>query len=279
MTAAPRREAFRETMNPQEDAAVVFDQVTLAYGRRTILSNVDVTLRRGSITAVLGPSGAGKSTLLRAAVGELDPVSGRITVLGQALPRPSVRSLFALRRHMGVMLQGNGLLSDLDVFENVALPLRTHTDLPEALIGELVRMKLAAVGLAEAGALETSELSGGMARRVALARAVVMDPPLMFYDEPLTGLDPIACGVIVDLIRGLNDALGMTSLVISHHIHEMVAIADQVLIVANRGIVFAGTPQELAQTRDPLVRQFMDGLPDGPIGFDYRATKRVAADA
>lgn len=266
-------------MTPPEDAAVVFDRVTLAYGPRTILSSVDMAMPRGSITAVLGPSGAGKSTLLRAAVGELVPSAGRITVLGQALPRPSVRSLFALRRHMGVMLQGNGLLSDLDVFENVALPLRTHTDLPEALIGELVRMKLAAVGLAEAGALETSELSGGMARRVALARAVVMDPPLMFYDEPLTGLDPIACGVIVDLIRGLNDALGMTSLVISHHIHEMVAIADQVLIVANRGIVFAGTPQELAQTRDPLVRQFMDGLPDGPIGFDYRATKRVAADA
>lgn len=262
-------------MTPHEDAAVAFDKVTLAYGPRTILSGVDMAMPRGSITAVLGPSGAGKSTLLRAAVGELDPAAGRITVLGETLPRPSVRSLFALRRHMGVMLQGNGLLSDLDVFENVALPLRTHTRLPEALIGELVWMKLAAVGLAEAGALETSELSGGMARRVALARAVVMDPPLMFYDEPLTGLDPIACSVIVDLIRGLNDALGMTSLVISHNIHEVVAIADQVLIVANRGIVFAGTPADLAATGDPLVRQFMDGLPDGPIGFDYRATKKA----
>ena len=262
-------------MTPPEDAAVVFDKVTLAYGPRTILSGVDMAMPRGSITAVLGPSGAGKSTLLRAAVGELDPSAGRITVLGAPLPRPSVRSLFALRRHMGVMLQGNGLLSDLDVFENVALPLRTHTRLPEALIVELVRMKLAAVGLAEAGALEVNELSGGMARRVALARAVVMDPPLMFYAEPLTGLDPIACGVIVELIRGLNDALGMTSLVISHNIHEVVAIADQVLIVANRGIVFAGAPDELAATGDPLVRQFMDGLPDGPIGFDYRATKKA----
>lgn len=266
-------------MTPPDDAAVVFDKVTLAYGRRTILSEIDVRLQRGSVTAVLGPSGAGKSTLLRAAVGELAPAAGAITVLDHALPRPNVRSLYALRRHMGVMLQGNGLLSDLDVFENVALPLRTHTDLPEDLIGALVRMKLAAVGLGEAGHLETNELSGGMARRVALARAVVMDPPLMFYDEPLTGLDPIACSVIVELIRGLNDALGMTSLVISHNIHEVVEISDQVLIVANRGIVFAGTPQELAQTGDPLVRQFMDGLPDGPIGFDYRATKKAAGHA
>ncbi len=266
-------------MNLAAEAAVVFEQVTLAYGRRTILADVDLTLPRGSITAVLGPSGAGKSTLLRAAVGELTPSAGRIRVLGETLPRPNVRSLFALRRHMGVMLQGNGLLSDLDVFENVALPLRTHTRLPEALIDELVRMKLAAVGLGEAGHLETSELSGGMARRVALARAVVMDPPLMFYDEPLTGLDPIACSVIVELIRGLNDALGMTSLVISHNIREVVAVADQVLIVANRGIVFAGTPQQLASTPDPLVRQFMDGLPDGPIGFDYRAARKDTAHA
>ena len=146
----------------------------------------------------------------------------------------------------------------------------------EELIGELVRMKLAAVGLGEAGALETNELSGGMARRVALARAVVTDPPLMLYDEPLTGLDPIACGVIVNLIRRLNDALGMTSLVITHNVREVMAISDQVLIVANRGIVFAGTPAELDASDDPLVRQFMDGTPDGPIGFDYRATKAAA---
>ena len=259
-----------------QDAAVVFEHVTLRRGARTILADIGFTLPRGSITVVLGPSGAGKSTLLNAVVGELEPSAGKVTVLGEALPRPSVRSLFALRRHMGVMLQGNGLLSDLDVFENVALPLRTHTDLPEELIGELVRMKLAAVGLGEAGALETNELSGGMARRVALARAVVMDPPLMLYDEPLTGLDPIACGVIVNLIRRLNEALGMTSLVITHNVREVMAIADQVLIVANRGIVFAGTPAQLEASDDPLVRQFMDGAPDGPIGFDYRATKAVA---
>lgn len=265
-------------MSPPNEPAVVFERVTLKRGARTILSEIDFTLPRGAVTAVLGPSGAGKSTLLYGVVGELMQSGGTIRVLGETLPRPSVRSLFQLRRKMGVMLQGSGLLSDLSVFENVALPLRTHTDLPEEMIGELVRMKLAAVGLAEAAELETSELSGGMARRVALARAVVTDPPLMLYDEPLTGLDPIACGVIVNLIRRLNDALGMTSLVITHDIREILPIADRVVIVANRGIVFHGSPEELDASTDPLVRQFMDGAPDGPIGFDYRATK-VAARA
>ncbi|MCX7564465.1 ATP-binding cassette domain-containing protein [Xanthomonadaceae bacterium XH05] len=262
-------------MSQHQEPAVVFDRVTLCRGARTILSDVSLSLPRGSVTAVLGPSGAGKSTLLYGVVGELAQASGDIDVLGHSLPLPRARDLFALRRRMGVMLQGNGLLSDLDVFENVALPLRTHTDLPEELIRELVQMKLAAVGLGEAGALETNELSGGMARRVALARAVVADPPLMLYDEPLTGLDPIASGVIVNLIRRLNDALGMTSLVITHNVREVMGIADQVLIVANRGIVFAGTPEELDASTDPLVRQFMDGAPDGPIGFDYRATRTV----
>jgi phospholipid/cholesterol/gamma-HCH transport system ATP-binding protein len=258
-------------MSALVEPAVVLERVTLCRGARTILSEIDVRLPRGSVTAVLGPSGAGKSTLLYGVVGELTATQGSIRVLGETLPCANAASLFKLRRKMGVMLQGNGLLTDLNVFENVALPLRTHTDLPEAMIAELVHMKLAAVGLGEAGALETNELSGGMARRVALARAVVADPPLMLYDEPLTGLDPIACGVIVNLIRGLNDALGMTSLVITHNVREILPIADQVLIVANRGIVFAGSPAELDASTDPLVRQFMDGAPDGPIGFDYRA--------
>lgn len=268
-------------MSSATEPAVVFERVTLCRGARTILSEIDFSLPRGGVTAVLGPSGAGKSTLLYGVVGELVQAAGSIRVLGESLPRPHVRSLFDLRRKMGVMLQGNGLLSDLSVFENVALPLRTHTDLPEPMIAELVRMKLAAVGLAEAAELETSELSGGMARRVALARAVVTDPPLMLYDEPLTGLDPIACGVIVNLIRRLNDALGMTSFVITHDVREILPIADQVIIVANRGIVFAGSPTELEASTDPLVRQFMDGTPDGPIGFDYRATRQavMAKDA
>jgi len=264
---------------PTDSAAIHFDHVTLRRGSRVVLDDVSFALEKGSVTVVLGPSGAGKSTLLNGAVGELAASRGTITVLGETLPRPNTRSLFALRRKMGVMLQGNGLLTDLSVFENVALPLRTHTNLPEAMIRELVSMKLAAVGLAEAAELDPRQLSGGMARRVALARAVVMDPPLMLYDEPLTGLDPIACGVIVNLIRRLNDALGMTSLVITHDVAEALPIADRVMIVANRGIVFDGTKEALRQSRDPLVRQFLDGAPDGPIRFDYHASKPERAHA
>lgn len=255
-------------MSPPNEPAVVFERVTLKRGARTILSEIDFTLPRGAVTAVLGPSGAGKSTLLYGVVGELMQSGGTIRVLGETLPRPSVRSLFQLRRKMGVMLQGSGLLSDLSVFENVALPLRTHTDLPEAMIRALVDMKLAAVGLAEAGHLATNELSGGMARRVALARAVVADPPLMLYDEPLTGLDPIASGVIMGLISNLNATLGLTSIVVSHHVRDTLPIADQVLVTANRTIVFAGTPAELEASEDPLLRQFLRGEPDGPIAFD-----------
>jgi phospholipid/cholesterol/gamma-HCH transport system ATP-binding protein len=244
--------------------------VTLSRGSRVIVRDASFALQPGTVTALLGPSGAGKSTLLYAITGELDPAAGALSVLGEAMPRPNVRELFALRRRMGVLLQGNGLLSDLSVFENVALPLRFHTRLPEPVLAELVTMKLAAVGLGGAGALLPQELSGGMARRVALARALVLDPPLMLYDEPLTGLDPIAVGVILDLIRRLNDSLGLTSLIITHHVRETLEYADRAIVVANHGIAFDGTPDELMQTADPLLRQFLDGQPDGPIGFDYR---------
>ena len=260
-------------------AAVRFDRVTLRRGTRDIVRDADFAIAPGSVTAVLGPSGAGKSTILNAIVGELRPATGTVEVLGQRLPRPNVRDLFSLRKKMGVLLQGNGLLSDLNVFENVAQPLRTHTDLPDAVIAELVFMKLNAVGLGEASLLEPTELSGGMARRVALARAMVLDPPLMLYDEPLTGLDPIACGVIVELIRRLNDNLGMTSIVITHHVHETLTIADRVLVVANGGIVFDGLPQALTDSTDPLIRQFLDGTPDGPIGFDYRGGANARGNA
>jgi len=261
------------------DAAIRFDAVELRRGARVILGNATLDIARGSVTAVLGPSGAGKSTLLYAITGELDPSSGRLTVLDEPMPRPSHAALFALRRRMGVLLQGNGLLTDLSVFENVALPLRTHTDLPEPVLRELVLMKLSAVGLREAGELMPQELSGGMARRVALARALVLDPPLMLYDEPLTGLDPIACGVILDLIRRLNDSLGLTSVVITHHVIETLKYADRAVVVANGGIVFDGTPDALSATSDPLLRQFLDGEPDGPIGFDYRRSARGPVDA
>jgi phospholipid/cholesterol/gamma-HCH transport system ATP-binding protein len=256
------------------EPAIAFDRVELRRGSRTIVGGASFEVRKGAVTAVLGPSGAGKSTLLYAITGELDPTAGRIEVLGQAMPRPSHRELFGLRRRMGVLLQGNGLLTDLSVFENVALPLRMHTDLPEEVLAELVVMKLSAVGLGEAGELMPQQLSGGMARRVALARALVLDPPLMLYDEPLTGLDPIACGVILDLVRSLNDNLGMTSVVITHHVRETLEVADHAIVVANAKVVFDGTPDELTRTDDPLLRQFLDGQPDGPIGFDYRRGQR-----
>jgi phospholipid/cholesterol/gamma-HCH transport system ATP-binding protein len=253
-----------------EASAIEFDRVTLARGPRVILREASLRVPAGKVTAVIGPSGAGKSTLLHAVTGELEASAGRVRVLGFEHPARSTAELFRLRRRMGVLLQGNGLLSDLSTFENVALPLREHTRLPEPVLRELVQMKLNAVGLAEAGALMPQELSGGMARRVALARALVLDPPLMLYDEPLTGLDPIACGVILSLIRNLNDSLGLSSLVITHHVAESLAMADHVVVVAEQGIVFAGSPDALNASRDPLLRQFLDGAPDGPIGFDYR---------
>ena len=180
-----------------------------------------------------------------------------------------------MRKRIGVLLQGNGLLTDLTAAENVALPLHTHTDLPEEVIATLVEMKLHAVGLRAAGDLYPRELSGGMARRVALARALALDPPLMIYDEPLTGLDPIASGVIMSLIARLNETLGLTSIIVTHHVHETLPVADHAVVIANGRIVFDGTPAELQATDDPLVRQFLDGQPDGPIAFD--ATQRSAA--
>ncbi|MCI1711209.1 MAG: ATP-binding cassette domain-containing protein [Chiayiivirga sp.] len=250
--------------------AIRFERVRLDRGTRTILRDVSFSVPRGSVTAVIGPSGGGKSTLLYAITGELAPAAGVVQVLGETLPRPNARELFALRRRMGVMLQGNGLLTDLSVFENVALPVRTHTPMPEAALHELIIAKLAAVGLGEAGDLMPQQLSGGMARRVALARALVLGPPLMLYDEPLTGLDPIACGVILHLIRQLNDRLGMTSVVITHHVRETLPFCDRVLVVANHGIAFDGTAEDVLRADDPLVHQFLHGEPDGPIPFDYR---------
>ncbi|MCB1552367.1 MAG: ATP-binding cassette domain-containing protein [Xanthomonadales bacterium] len=263
-------------MSESDTAAIRFDRVELRRGTRTIVRDGTLSVRQGQVTAVLGPSGAGKSTLLYAITGDLEPSAGRLEVLGETMPRPSHNALFALRRKMGVLLQGNGLLTDLSVFENVALPLRFHRDHSEDKLSDIVLGKLEAVGLREAAQLMPQELSGGMARRVALARALALDPPLMLYDEPLTGLDPIACGVILDLIRSLNDRLGMTSVVITHHVRETLEIADHAVVVANAGIVFEGTPDALSHSDDPLLRQFLDGRPDGPIAFDYVRQDRAA---
>jgi len=247
--------------------AVRLSGVRLDRGARTILAGLDLQVPRGSITAILGPSGSGKSTLLAAITGELAPAAGTVEVFGQPVPRRH-RQLLELRKAIGVLLQGNGLLTDLTAGENVALPLRTHTKLPPQVVDQLVLMKLHAVGLRTAVDLYPRELSGGMARRVALARALALDPPLMLYDEPLTGLDPIASGVIMSLIARLNATLGLTSIIVSHHVRETLPIADHVLVTANRGIVFTGTPAELEASEDPLLRQFLRGEPDGPIAFD-----------
>ena len=254
-------------MTPVDAPAVHLSRLRLDRGGRTILRDIDLSVPRGSITAVLGPSGSGKSTLLAALTGELVPAAGTVEVFGQPLPREG-RALLEMRKGIGVLLQGNGLLTDLSVGENVALPLRTHTRLPAALVKRLVDLKLNAVGLLAAADAYPRELSGGMARRVALARALALDPPLMIYDEPLTGLDPIASGVIMSLIQRLNDTLGLTSIIVSHHVHETLPIADQAVVIANGALVFSGTPAELEASSDPLVRQFLRGEPDGPIGFD-----------
>jgi len=256
-------------------AAVRLTDVRLDRGGRAVLEGIDLEVPRGGITAVLGPSGSGKSTLLAALTGELDASAGTVEVLGTPLPQRK-RALLELRKGIGVLLQGNGLLTDLTVAENVALPLRTHTTLPAVVIHRLVLMKLHAVGLRAAADLFPRELSGGMARRVALARALALDPPLMIYDEPLTGLDPIASGVIMSLIARLNASLGLTSIIVTHHVHETLPVADRAIVIANGRIVFSGTPHALQASADPLVRQFLLGEPDGPIAFDAVARAEAA---
>ncbi len=249
--------------------ALRFAAVSIKRGERTVLADLSFVVQTGELVAVLGPSGAGKSSLLAAATGVLECAAGTIQVLGQTLPLPRAQ-LFALRRRIGFLLQGSGLLSDLNVAENVALPLEMHTELDAAGIKALVAKKLAAVGLGEAAELSPQQLSGGMARRVALARALALDPPLLLYDEPFTGLDPITKGVIVKLINDLCRRLGLTSIVVSHDVAECLAIADRVLVIANGGLVFSGTADELRASSDPLLRQFLEGAPDGPISFEYR---------
>ena len=262
-------------MTPADAPAVHLSGLRLDRGGRTILRGIVLTVPRGSIAAVLGPSGSGKSTMLAALTGELPPTAGTVEIFGQPVPHRS-RALLDMRKGIGVLLQGNGLLTDLTVAENVALPLRTHTKLPDALIRRLVDFKLNAVGLRAAADAYPRELSGGMARRVALARALALDPPLMIYDEPLTGLDPIASGVIMSLIQRLNHSLGLTSIIVSHHVHETLPICDQVIAIANGGVVFQGSPADLDASQDPLLRQFLHGQPDGPIPFDAAPRARVA---
>ncbi|GHB31171.1 ABC transporter ATP-binding protein [Salinicola rhizosphaerae] len=242
-----------------------------ARGNSEIFRGVDLKIPLGKITAIMGPSGTGKTTLLKLIGGQLVPDQGQILIDGQDVHQLSRRSLFKLRRRMGMLFQSGALFSDLDVFENVAFPLRVHTDLPNAMIRDIVLMKLQAVGLRGARHLMPSELSGGMARRVALARAVALDPDLVLYDEPFVGQDPISMGVLVQLIKKVNLALGLTAIVVSHDIKETLTIADYVYIIADGKVMAHGTPQTLDVNDDAHVKQFVHGEPDGPVPFHYPA--------
>lgn len=245
--------------------------VTCGYGERVILRDVDLTVPRGSVLALMGTSGGGKTTVLRLIGRQLEPMRGQVLFDGVDLAALDREALYAARRRMGMLFQFGALFTDLSVFDNVAFPLREHSTVGEAMIRDLVLMKLEAVGLRGARDLMPSQVSGGMARRVALARAIALDPELMLYDEPFAGLDPISMGVAARLIRELNRALGITSIVVSHDVHETFAIADQVVFLANGGVVAQGTPAAMRASTDPLVRQFIDAEPDGPVRFHYPA--------
>ena len=254
------------------ETAVQLSDVSFGYDRRRpILRGIDMTIARGKLTAIMGGSGCGKTTILRLIGGQLRPQRGRVIVAGKDVAALGRDELFALRRKIGMLFQFGALFTDMTVFENIAFPLREHTELPEELIRDLVLMKLNAVGLRGAAQLRPSELSGGMARRVALARAIALDPLLVMYDEPFAGLDPISLGIVGQLIRKLNDALGITSVVVTHDIYESLKIVDYIYFVAEGRIVARGTPEDVRASTDPFVRQFVDGEPDGPVPFHYPA--------
>lgn len=240
-------------------------------GKRRIFNGIDLEIPRGKVVAIMGPSGTGKTTLLRLIAGQLRPDSGTIEVDGQNVHKLSRSKLYALRRRMGMLFQSGALFTDISVFENVAFPVREHTELSENLIRTLVLLKLEAVGLRGAREMMPSELSGGMARRVALARAIALDPAMVMYDEPFAGQDPITMGVLVQLIRRINDALGLTSIIVSHDVKETAAIADLIYLIADGKIVEQGSPAELQATESPWTRQFMQALPDGPVPYHYPA--------
>ncbi len=255
------------------DALIEIDHVTFGYdAARPVLIDVSLNFPRGKVTAILGGSGCGKTTLLRLIGGVHAANKGSVRFEGEVIDTRNAAQLYKLRRRLGMLFQFGALFTDLSVFENVAFPLREHTDLDDSMVRDIVLMKLNAVGLRGAAQLRIAEISGGMARRVALARAIALDPELLLYDEPFTGLDPIAMGVTANLIRKLNDATGATSLVVSHDVQECFAICDYAYIMASPGHVIAqGRPEELNASEDPRVRQFIRGEPDGPVPFHYPA--------
>ncbi|MBZ4194682.1 MAG: ABC transporter ATP-binding protein [Candidatus Contendobacter sp.] len=252
-------------------AAVTVRGLSFQRGERLIFDRVDLDIPRGKVTAIMGPSGTGKTTLLQLISGQLRPDAGRIEVDGVCIHQLQRRELYRVRQRMGMLFQSGALFTDLSVFENVAFPLREHTRLPETLIRTLVLMKLEAVGLRGARELMPAQLSGGMARRVALARAIALDPQMILYDEPFAGQDPISMAVLVKLIRRLNDALGLTSVIVSHDVKETAAIADSLYLIFAGRVVEHGTPRELDCSASPWVDQFMHARPDGPMSFHYPA--------
>uniref|UniRef100_UPI0040497E15 phospholipid ABC transporter ATP-binding protein MlaF n=1 Tax=Gallaecimonas sp. GXIMD4217 TaxID=3131927 RepID=UPI0040497E15 len=250
---------------------VEIENMTFRRGDRVIYDNISLAIPTGKVTAIMGPSGIGKTTLLRLIGGQLRPDSGSIRFDGQEIPSLKRGELFKVRERMSMLFQSGALFTDMTVFDNVAFPLREHTDLSEDIIRKVVLMKLEAVGLRGARDLMPSELSGGMARRAALARAIALDPDLIMFDEPFAGQDPISMGVIVKLIRRLNDALGLTSVVVSHDVEEVLSIADYVYVVADKQVIGQGTPQQLRDSDSDMLQQFLKGEPDGPVRFHFPA--------
>lgn len=255
-----------------ENSLVSITELTFSRGDRKIFNRVSLEIQRGKITAIMGPSGTGKTTLLKLIGGQLHPQHGQIVVDGHDIHRMKHKELYALRKRMGMLFQSGALLTDINVFDNVAFPIREHSHLPASMIRSLVLMKLQAVGLRGARGLMPSELSGGMARRVALARAIALDPMMIMYDEPFTGQDPISMGVLLHLIKSLNVTLGLTSIVVSHDVKETAAIADYIYIISEGSIVEQGSPDELMHSQSEWVQQFMHGKADGPVHFHYPAS-------
>ena len=262
--------AFDGESSPSPNLVEIRD-LHFKRGRHTIFRGLDIDIPRGKITAIMGPSGTGKTTLLKIIGAQLKPHRGTAHFDGHNVHKLSRRRLFELRQRMGMLFQSGALLTDLTVFENVAFPLREHTELTESQIKELVLTRLHDVGLRDASHLKPAQLSGGMSRRVALARALVLDPEIIMYDEPFTGQDPISLGVLVELISKMNQTLGLTSIIVSHDIKESLSISDSVIIISDGQVIAAGTPEELCASDSSWVRQFLDGMPDGPVPFHYKA--------
>jgi phospholipid/cholesterol/gamma-HCH transport system ATP-binding protein len=261
----------------KQDPIVEISKVSFAYdAAKPVLRDVSLVIPRGSVVGIMGQSGCGKTTLLRIIMGAFLPTAGEARLLGASTTQLDHAGLFAMRRRMGMLFQFGALFTDLSVFENVAFPLREHTALPEALIRDLALMKLHAVGLRGAAQLLPTELSGGMARRVALARSIALDPRLILYDEPFTGLDPISFGVISRLIRNLNDSLGATSIIVTHDVQEALGVVDYVYFMAAGRIIAQGAPDEIRRSREPFVNQFVNGQRDGPVPFHYAAPSYAA---